>query len=389
MRRKVHFDFNHHKEVKMNDLRERYFSIEQSLFPMVEEEFGELTSKMKEFLRIVELVQPGRFISESLRWCGLGRPMASREKMLRGFFLKAVYDLPTTKVLIENLKTSPSLRRLCGWGYKGQVPSEATFSRGFKEFAAQKLLALIHDVLVSENYKEKVVGHASMDSTAIIGREKSCRKNTPKKELKVKKKRGRKSKAELAAMAENDLAEIKTRRLELQVKRPLEENIADLPCGCDWGGKQNSKGKTEFWCGYKLHLSLGDGGVPLAAILTSASPHDSQVAIPLMQMTDKRAKVLYDLGDSAYDAPEIYQVSNALGHVPIIDPNKRRGGETELEPASKIRYRERSTVERGNSDLKDNYGARHLRVKGHWKVFCHLMFGVIAITVKQLFNMLN
>jgi len=74
----------------MNDLRERYFSIEQSLFPMVEEEFGELTSKMKEFLRIVELVQPGRFINAALRWCGLGRPMANRESMLRAFFLKAI-----------------------------------------------------------------------------------------------------------------------------------------------------------------------------------------------------------------------------------------------------------------------------------------------------------
>jgi len=87
----------------MNDLRERYSSIEQSLFPMVEEVLGELTSKMKEFLRIVEVVQPERFINAALRWCGLGRPMASRESMLRAFFLKAVYDLPTTKVLIENL----------------------------------------------------------------------------------------------------------------------------------------------------------------------------------------------------------------------------------------------------------------------------------------------
>ena len=373
----------------MNDLRERYFSIERSLFPMVEEELGELTAKMKEFLRIVELVQPGRFITAALSWCGLGRPMASREKVLRAFFMNAVYDFPTRAVLIENLETNPSLRRLCGWEYREDVPSESTFFRAFRDFAEQNLLGEMHGVLVSENYEEKVVGHASMDSTAILGREKSCRKNTPKKELKAKRKRGRKSKAELAAMAENDLAEIKTRRLALQPERTLNENLADLPRGCDWGGKQNSKGKTEFWCGYKLHLSLGDGGVPLAAILTSASPHDSQVAIPLMQMTDKRAKVLYDLADSAYDAPEIYEFSRALGRVPIIDPNKRRGDEIELEPARKIRYRERSTVERGNSDLKDNYGARHVRVKGHLKVFCHLMFGVIAITVKQLFNMLN
>ena len=281
---------------------------------------------MKEFLRIVELVQPGRFITAALQWCGFGRPLADREKMLRAFFLKSVYDLPTTKVLLENLQTNPSWRRLCGWEYRGEVPSEPTFSRAFKEFAGQQLLEKIHEVIVTENYREKVVGHASMDSTAIIGREKSCRKNTPKKKLKLKKKRGRKSKAELAAMAENEFAEIKTRRLELQPERTLAENLEDLPRGCDWGGKRNSKGKTEFWCGYKLHLTLGDGGVPLAAILTSASPHDSQVAIPLMQMTARRIKqVLYDLADSAYDAPEIYQVSKALGHVPVIDPNKRRG----------------------------------------------------------------
>ena len=86
---------------------------------------------------------------------------------------------------------------------------------------------------------------------------------------------------------------------------------------------------------------------------------------------------------------EIRAFSEKLGHVPVIDPNPRRGDKVELAPARKIRYRERSTVERGNSDLKDNYGARHVRVKGHWKVLCHLMFGVIAITVKQLFNMLE
>lgn len=106
-------------------------------------------------------------------------------------------------------------------------------------------------------------------------------------------------------------------------------------------------------------------------------------------MSSARAKILYDLADCVYDAEEIKAVSKKMGHIPVIDPNPRRGGTVELPPARKIRYRERSTVERVNSDLKDNYGARHVRVKGHWKVLCHLMFGVIAITVKQLFNMLE
>lgn len=354
---------------------------------MVEEEIGELTGKQQEFLRIIELVKPSRFIDSTLSWCGLGRPMESREKMLRAFFLKAVYDLPTTKVLIENLIGNATWRQLCGWEYPLQVPSEATFSRAFSEFAKLNLLDVMHKTVVAENYEDKVVGHSSIDSTAITGREKACRKNTPKKNRKPKK-RGRKSKVELDAMKKQELAEVKTRRLELQPNRSLEENLVDLPMGCDWGGKQNSKGKTEYWCGYKLHLSLADGGVPLAAILTSASPHDSQVAIPLMQMSSERATVLYDLADAAYDAPEIKDFSRRLGRVPIIDPNKRRGDAIELTPAEKIRYCERSTVERGNSDLKDNYGARHIRVKGHAKVMCHLMFGVLAITAKQLFNMI-
>mgnify|MGYP006862781745 FL=1 len=71
--------------------------MESYLFPVLEEEIGELTEKMKEFLRIVELVKPSRFITDTLRWCSLGRPMKDREKMLRAFFLKAVYNLPTTK----------------------------------------------------------------------------------------------------------------------------------------------------------------------------------------------------------------------------------------------------------------------------------------------------
>ena len=53
--------------------------MESYLFPMVEEEMGELTAKMKEFLRIVEMIKPSRFMNNALRWCGLGRPMKDRE----------------------------------------------------------------------------------------------------------------------------------------------------------------------------------------------------------------------------------------------------------------------------------------------------------------------
>ena len=48
---------------------------------------------------------------------------------------------------------------------------------------------------------------------------------------------------------------------------------------------------------YKFTVDVGDGGIPLSAITTSASVHDSQVAIPLMKMTSDRVESLYDSHD--------------------------------------------------------------------------------------------
>ena len=99
-------------EAKMNSLSEIYFTTERYLFPMVEEEIGEISEKMKEFLRIVEIIRPARFLTDALRWCGLGRPMKDWKHILRAFFMKSVYDFPTTKVLIENLKDNYGARHV-------------------------------------------------------------------------------------------------------------------------------------------------------------------------------------------------------------------------------------------------------------------------------------
>src|SRR6201984_2847076 len=113
------------------------------------------------------------------------------------------------------------------------------------------------------------------------------------------------------------------RRLERQTSMSLAAMLADLPKHCTVGTKRNAKGHTASGVGYKLHLDVADGDIPISAILTSASLHDSQAAIPLATMTASRVINLYDLMDSAYDAPEIKAKSIALGHVPIIDPHPR------------------------------------------------------------------
>ncbi|MCY4290672.1 MAG: hypothetical protein OXC72_02790 [Roseovarius sp.] len=39
-------------------------------------------------------------------------------------------------------------------------------------------------------------------------------------------------------------------------------------------------------------------------------------------------------------------------------------------PPKAVRHINRSTVERVNARLKDEFGGRHVRVRGHAKVFC-------------------
>ena len=142
------------------------------------------------------------------------------------------------------------------------------------------------------------------------------------------------------------------------------------------------------WTGYKLHCDVIDGDIPVSAFVTSASLHDSQAAIPLAQMTMQRVTSLYDLMDAAYDSPEIYELSKKFGHIPIIDDNPRKGQKKEKDPAKKERFKQRSSVERVFSNLKDNFAGQNFRFQGHKKITTHLMFGIIALTATQLIRMI-
>ena len=356
-------------------------TIQTWLFPALEEELGELSEKQREFFRICELCDLKKYIAP-YRWKNNGRRRKERLSLLKAFIAKAVHNFSTTRALIDYLENCPTLRRLCGWETTGELPSEATFSRAFAEFAEGELAQQVHGAMIKKPYVAKLAGHVSRDSTPIHGREKPVKKvkenNASKK---PKKKRGRPRKGE-------ERIPPPPSKLTIQLGRTLEENLKGLPTVCNVGTKLNSKGYKTSWTGYKLHLDCIDGDIPVSAILTSASLHDNQAAIPLTQMTAERITNLYDLMDSAYDAPEIHEISRNFGHVPIIDHNKRRGEKKEMSPAKKIRYNERSTAERVNSNLKDNYGGNNVRVRGDAKVMAHLMFGIIALTANQLFNLL-
>lgn len=129
--------------------------------------------------------------------------------------------------------------------------------------------------------------------------------------------------------------------------------------------------------------------MPLSALLTSTSVHDSQTAVPLSTMTAARVTNLYDLMDAAYCSIELHEHSRSLGHVPLIDHNPRGGEKVEFEPAAAIRYKERSQAKRTNGQLKDEFGGRNTLVRGPDRVMSHLMFGMLALMADQLMRLLT
>src|SRR5450759_1138300 len=132
-------------------------------------------------------------------------------------------------------------------------------------------------------------------------------------------------------------------------------------------------------------------------------PPTEHASLHWTHLSARRVTNLYDLMDSAYDAQAIHEHSRSLGHVPIIDANPRRDRARKAElqeeekrrrllghsPAEEMRYRERTTVERVNARLKDEFGGRMIRVRGNAKVMCHLMFGIVALTADQILRLIT
>ena len=379
----------------MSRLREcfapHWLSIQTALFPWLEEELGPLTEKQQQFVQTLEVIRVEDHIPRRVRMPG--RPRKDRAAVARAFVAKAVYDLPTTRRLLDRLATDRPLRRICGWETRRQVPSESLFSHAFDEFATTQLPLRVHETVIQKTHHDRLVGHLSRDSTAIAAREKPATKDKPP--APSQRKRGRPKKGEERPHEPT--------RLQRQGTMTKPEMLADLPTACDVGTKKNSKGYKETWVGYKLHIDVADGQIPISCLLTAASLHDSQAAIPLATLSAERSTNLYDVMDAAYDAQEIRAHSRSLTHVPLIDINTRRNTALKEERQAEarrrqvlgfqlpedVRYNERTAVERVNGRLKDEFGGRHVRVRGPAKVMCHCMFGVLALTADQLMRLVT
>lgn len=367
--------------------------LQQSLFPYLKDHLETpITKTLQEFIIALDMVEIEKFVYDHRG--DVGRPPKNRAAVARAFVAKSWYNISDTKSLIERLKCDKNLRKICGFETVYSIPGESSFSRAFKSFTDLKLPQRAHVDLIVTSHKDEIIGHLSIDSTAIEAREKPVKKekaedSEEKNVPKTPKKRAAKGCAEKTRIEKQASGEM-----------TLEEMINDLPTDCNIGRKTSSSGHPYVWIGYKYHLAIGDHGIPIAAMLTSASMNDSQAAIPLSIIAKQRVESFYTLMDGSYYANGIIEHVKSQNQVPIIDTapkgevQKAEKDQENLarktlnwEPADATRYYARTSVERANSRIKDEFGARTVRVKGADKVSTHLMFGILVLTADCLIRL--
>jgi len=375
----------------------RILNQENSLFPVLKEELRleELSHKEQKLIKILDFAQ----IEKNITVVSVTNTPKDREEIARAFIAKSVYNIQTTRDLIDRLKNDRTLRVLCGWRYKSDIPSESKFSRVFKELSELQIAQKSHERFVKEYLEHTLFFYNATDATKIPLRVKPLK---TKKELKPKNnKRGRPKKGE------TPLARKPTILQQQQTMTTTKEMLSLVSTNCGVGVKQNSKGNREVWIGGKLHISAVDGDIPIAAFYSGANVHDSSVALPLMNETSKRVSYLYDLQDAGYDSNIIRDFSKKLNHRPLIDINPKNSKELkakiELEQAEQKKfkilnlaqssdihhYNQRSMVERVNKYLKEDFGCNTIYYQGATKVASVLAFGILCVCIHQSLKLLT
>jgi hypothetical protein len=368
----------------------KILNIENTLFPEIKEtlRLEELSSKESKLIRILDFAE----IEKNITVVSITNTKKDREQIARAFVAKSVYNFQTTRDVIDRLRIDRTLRIICGWRYKNDIPSEATFSRAFGELSDLEVAQKTQEKFVSAYLGEKTFFYNATDATKIPLRQKPVK---VEKEKPKPKKRGRPKKGETREPVNPSILQ---KQKEMQT---AEEMLSLVATECGVGIKQNSKGNREVWIGGKLHISVVDGDIPITAIYSAANVHDSSVALPLMQETSKKVNYLYDLQDAGYDADIIREYSSQLGHRPVIDINPKNSKvlkekielikhETEIFEAlgrylnlDTEHYNQRSMVERVNKYLKDDFGCDKIYYQGAQKVASVLAFGILSICIHQ------
>ncbi|MBX9867223.1 MAG: transposase [Burkholderiales bacterium] len=330
---------------------------QQETSPELYANFGYLTNNHEQLIQILDLIDLDVVYPRSLWDKFFGRPGEHRHRFLIAFIARIVWNIRTTKDLIAYLRVDRALRLMCGFdGRKNKIPSESSFSREFKQLSSLNIPGKIHEQLILSHCSSELYEHSAIDASSI----------------------------EVAERA------VKTKKVERTVAaqrdKSTQEIILDLPSVCNFGTKKNSNGKGYSWKGYKLHAVVNEYNVPVAALVTSASVHDSLCAIPLFRIAESRVDGLYYLMDKGYDAVAIRDEISEAGKIALIDFKANRNSVVNGEfIGNQIeRYKKRTFAESHFSHVKLRYLPRYILYRGIDKVRGLLNLVLSVITAVQI-----
>ena len=98
--------------IKFSKMWTKILNLESSLFPALKEELRleELSNKEKKLIKILYFAQ----IEKNVTVVSITNTPKDREEIAKAFIAKSVYNIQTTRDLIDRLHCDRTLRMLCG-----------------------------------------------------------------------------------------------------------------------------------------------------------------------------------------------------------------------------------------------------------------------------------
>lgn len=345
--------------------------------------------------RELEFLQYYHGVQSLLTWDEMHRLQRTHRRGRLGYdllpilgimLLKLHYQIRTVKGTLSLLRENGNLKDMLAIT---MVPSEASVSRLSREVERIVDPSLLHERVIQAyalSMDRLAIGHLSIDSTTIEAREKPVK--TRAQEAKANKKRGRKAKGSPEEQQHHERQARMEQERIAYLREPWETSLERLEKRCSLTAKQNSKGRRQWFIGYKAHLATDDYGVPMSFAVTGASVHDSKVAVPLMKKARETTDFLYVLLDKGYLSPVISDYVDMIERKAIIDRRAYKGVVSDpLDPASQRRYAARTTVERTNSELKDGFLPDIIYKRGSHARY-EIGLAILLTTMKKVRNVL-
>ena len=95
-------------------------NLENSLFPELQASLGVFSSKEEKLVKILDFAEIEQFMHDT-HTTNIAK---DREQMARAFIAKSVYNIQTTRELMDRLRIDRTLRVLCGWRYANEIQAE-------------------------------------------------------------------------------------------------------------------------------------------------------------------------------------------------------------------------------------------------------------------------